>query len=159
MEVVVLISKIYVVFTVIILLIYTIRHYLFTLNRLFSEQRIYYQDIIDSDFRKISVLIPMHNEEKVAGHILDLLVSGADSYDNTSTDPNKILDLLISADYPHDKLEIIPINDFSSDHTRIILNEYARRYPIVKPIHRYEGDPGKPAALNEAINRAKGRSL
>ena len=141
---VVLIAKIYIVFTVIILLIYTFRHYLFTMNRLFSEQRLYYQDIIDSDLRKISVLIPMHNEEKVAGQILDLLVSGSDSYDYRSVDPYKILDLLISADYPHDKLEIIPINDFSSDHTRTILDEYARQYPFVKPIHRYEGDPGKP---------------
>lgn len=156
---VLLIAKIYIVFTVIILLIYTVRHYLFTLNRLFSEQRIYYQDIIDTDLKKISVLIPMHNEEKVAGQILELLVSGTDSYDYRTIDPNKILDLLISADYPNEKLEIIPINDFSSDMTREILDEYARRYAFVKPIHRYEGDPGKPAALNEAIKLASGEII
>jgi cellulose synthase/poly-beta-1,6-N-acetylglucosamine synthase-like glycosyltransferase len=156
MEVVVLILKAYLVVTVFVLLIYSIRHFLFTMNRLFSEQRVYYQDIIDSDLRGITVLIPMHNEEKVAGQILDLLVSSAYStYDDVEEPPQKILDLLITADYPHDKMEIIPINDFSSDKTRRILDDYAGRYPVIKPIHRYEGKPGKPAALNEGIKQAK----
>jgi len=96
----------------------------------------------------------MHNEEKVAGQILELLVSSAYDYVNVEEPPQKILDLLVNADYPHEKMEIIPINDFSSDETRHILEDYARRYPIIKPIHRYEGEPGKPAALNEGIKRA-----
>jgi cellulose synthase/poly-beta-1,6-N-acetylglucosamine synthase-like glycosyltransferase len=156
---VLLISKIYVVFTVFILLLYMARHFFFTMNRLFFEQRIYYQDIIDSDLKKITVLVPMHNEERVAGQIMDLLVSDTDSYDNASKDPNTILDLLVSADYPHDKLEIIPINDFSTDQTRNILDEYAKHYPFVKPIHRYQGKPGKPAALNEGIRLASGEII
>ena len=154
MEVVVLILKLYLVFTVFVLLVYSLRHFLFTINRLFSEQRVYYQDIIDSELRKITILIPMHNEEKVAGQILELLVSSAYDYVNVEEPPQKILDLLVNADYPHEKMEIIPINDFSSDETRHILEDYARRYPIIKPIHRYEGEPGKPAALNEGIKRA-----
>lgn len=154
MEMVILILKLYLVFTVFVLLVYSLRHFLFTMNRLFSEQRVYYQDIIDSDLRNITVLIPMHNEEKVAGQILDLLVSSAYDYVNVEEPPQKILDLLVNADYPHEKMEIIPINDFSSDETRRILDDYARRYPIIKPIHRYEGEPGKPAALNEGIKWA-----
>ena len=137
MEMVILILKIYLVLTVLVLVIYSLRHFIFTLNRLFFEQRIYYQDIIDSDLKSITILIPMHNEEKVA---------------------RQILDLLVDADYPHDKLEIIPINDFSSDETRIILDDYAGRYPFIKPLHRYEGERGKPAALNEAMKMAKGRT-
>jgi cellulose synthase/poly-beta-1,6-N-acetylglucosamine synthase-like glycosyltransferase len=137
-----------------VLLMYSIRHFVFTANRLFFEQRIYYQDIIDSDLNTISILIPMHNEENVAGQILDLLVSSAYAYDNAKQSPRKILDLLLTSDYPHDKMEIIPINDFSSDKTQHILDEYARRYPIIKPIHRYEGEPGKPAALNEGVKQA-----
>lgn len=154
MEVVILILKLYLAFTVFVLLIYSLRHFFFTMNRLFSEQRVYYQDIIDSDLRKITILIPMHNEEKVAGQILDLLVSSAYDYVNVEEPPQKILDLLVNADYPHEKMEIIPINDFSSDETRLILDDYAKRYPIIKPIHRYEGEPGKPAALNEGIKQA-----
>jgi cellulose synthase/poly-beta-1,6-N-acetylglucosamine synthase-like glycosyltransferase len=159
MEMVVLILKIYLVFTVSILVIYSIRHFLFTMNRLFFEQRIYYQDIIDSDIKTITILIPMHNEEKVARQILDLLVVSAYPNENVGKDARKILDLLVSADYPHDKLEIIPINDFSSDETRAILDDYASRYPFVRPLHRYEGERGKPAALNEAMKAAKGEII
>lgn len=138
MEVVVLILKIYLVFTVCVMLIYSIRHFTFTLNRLFSEQRAYYQDILDSELKNITVIVPMHNEEKVA---------------------RQILDLLLQADYPGQALEIIPINDFSSDATKEILDEYAVKYSFIKPLHRYEGARGKPAALNEAIALAKGEII
>jgi cellulose synthase/poly-beta-1,6-N-acetylglucosamine synthase-like glycosyltransferase len=159
MEVVILILKIYLVFTVCVLLVYSIRHFLFTLNRLFFDQRVYYQDIIDSDLKNITVMIPMHNEEKVAKQILDLLIAGAYAYEDEDVDPHKILDLLVSADYPHDKMEIIPINDFSSDETRRILDDYSKRYPFIKPLHRYEGERGKPAALNEGIKFATGEII
>lgn len=135
---VVLILKGYLVFTVGVLIIYTLRHYLFTLNRLFMEQRIYYQDIIDSELKTVTVIIPMHNEEKVA---------------------NQILDLLIRADYPHDMLQIIPINDFSEDATRGILDEYAAKYSFINPLHRYHGERGKPVALNEALKLATGEII
>jgi cellulose synthase/poly-beta-1,6-N-acetylglucosamine synthase-like glycosyltransferase len=138
MEVVVLILKIYLVFTVCVMLIYSIRHFTFTLNRLFSEQRAYYQDILDSELKNITVVVPMHNEEKVA---------------------RQILDLLLQADYPAQVLEIIPINDFSSDATKEILDEYAGKYSFIKPLHRYEGARGKPAALNEAIALAEGEII
>jgi len=157
MEVVILILKIYFIFTVCVLTIYSIRHFLFTLNRLFSEQRIYYQDIVDSDLRKITIMIPMHNEEKVAKQILDLLIAGASPHEDV--DPHKILDLLVAADYPHDKMEIMPINDFSSDETRRILDEYAAKYSYIKPVHRYEGKRGKPAALNEGMKIATGEII
>jgi cellulose synthase/poly-beta-1,6-N-acetylglucosamine synthase-like glycosyltransferase len=138
MEVVVLILKIYLVFTICVMLIYSVRHFTFTLNRLFFEQRAYYQDIVDSELKKVTVIIPMHNEEKVA---------------------RQVLDLLVVADYPADSLELIPINDFSSDATQEILNEYAKLYSFIKPLHRYEGARGKPAALNEAIALAKGEII
>jgi cellulose synthase/poly-beta-1,6-N-acetylglucosamine synthase-like glycosyltransferase len=159
MEMVILILKIYLVFTVSVLVVYSIRHFIFTLNRLFFEQRIYYQDIIDSDLKSITILIPMHNEEKVARQILDLLVVSVYPNENVGKDARKILDLLVDADYPHEKLEIIPINDFSSDETRIILDDYASRYPFIRPLHRYEGERGKPAALNEAMKMAKGEII
>ena len=138
MEVVILVLKIFLVFTACVMLIYSIRHFSFTLNRLFFEQRVYYQDIIDSEFRSVTVLVPMHNEEKVA---------------------RQILDLLVTADYPHEKLEIIPINDFSTDTTQGILDDYARKYPFVKPLHRTEGNRGKPAALNAGMKLAQGEII
>ena len=152
---VVLALKIYLLFTIGVLIVYSVRHFIFTVNRLFFEQRIYYQDVIDSDARSISVLVPMHNEERVAGQILDLLVESAYPHERERANRH-ILDLLVKADYPRHKLEIVPINDFSSDETRKIVDEYARRYPFVKPLHRYEGVRGKPAALNEGMKIAKG---
>lgn len=133
-----LVLKIYMVFAVIVLVIYTIRHFIFTINRLLMEQRIYYQDIFDSELRSVTVFVPMHNEEKVA---------------------SQILDLLISADYPHEMLQIIPINDFSEDATGKILDDYAARYPFIKPLHRYKGERGKPVALNEALKLATGEII
>jgi len=138
MEMVILALRGYLLFTIVIIVIYFIRHYVFTLNRLFGEQRIYYHDIIDSDLKTISVLVPMHNEEKVATNILDLLVQ---------------------SDYSKDDIEIIPINDFSADKTQEILDNYASRYPYIKPLHRYTGDRGKPAALNAAIRIATGEII
>ncbi len=138
MEMVILILKGYLLFTIGVMVVFSIRHYIFTLNRLFGEQRIYYQDIIDSDYKTISVLIPMHNEEKVA---------------------TSILDLLVLADYNREKLEIIPINDFSDDKTREIVEAYAKQHPCIKPLHRYEGDRGKPAALNAGIQKATGEII
>lgn len=138
MEMAVFVLKGYLLFTIGVMLLYAARHYCFTLNRLFGEQRSYYQDIIDSELAKVSVLIPMHNEEKVAAHILERL---------------------LKADYDLAKLEIIPVNDFSRDDTGKIIEAYAAKHPCIRPLHRSKGDRGKPAALNEAIKLATGEII
>jgi len=135
---VILILKAYLLVFIGVMVFYFIRHFIFTLNRLFYEQRMCYQDIIDSDLKTISILIPMHNEEKVATNILDLLVE---------------------SDYDKDKIEVIPINDFSEDRTREIIDDYGERYPFIKPLHRCKGERGKPAALNEALAGATGEII
>lgn len=134
-----MILKGYMIFLIIILLIYLIRHYFFTFNRVFGHQRMYYQDIIDTDMPHVTVLIPMHNEEKVARNILDLL---------------------LQVDYPKEKLEIIPINDHSTDATKEILEEYAKKYSFIRPFHRYGDCPrGKQNGLNDALKIAKGEVI
>lgn len=135
MAMVILILKLYIIFVLISMTIYTMRHLTFTINRLRGEQRLFYQDIHDSELPTVSVLIPMHNEELVARNVLERL-------------------LLV--DYPPDKLEIIPINDHSQDKTREILDEFAQRNPRIKPIHRNSGRRGKPSAMNDAIALATG---
>jgi len=75
MGVLIFLLKAYMVFLMLLLFLYIVRHYLFTLNRAFGKQRLYYQDVLDEDLPTVSVLVPMHNEEKVARHILDLLVA------------------------------------------------------------------------------------
>lgn len=129
------ILKIYFVFTIGIMMLYAIRHAIFSYNRLFGRQRIYYNDIYDSELPFISVLIPMHNEEKVLHYVLDSL---------------------LECDYDWDKLEIIPINDNSTDSTPDLLNEYHEKYPFIRPLHRKSDVRGKPAGLNDAMKIAKG---
>jgi len=135
---VILALKVYVLFVVFVMVVYAVRHYLFIVSRAEDEQRSFYQDIVDSDLPLISVLIPMHNEQDVAGDVLDAL---------------------IKTDYPKDKLEIVPVNDHSEDRTEEILNEYASKYSYIKPFHRNTGRRGKPSALNEAMRRIKGEVI
>jgi hypothetical protein len=63
----VLILRIYLVVLTVVISLYAIRHFIFSFNRVFGEQKLGYQDVLDSDLPTVSVLIPMHNEEKVAG--------------------------------------------------------------------------------------------
>ncbi len=80
-------------------------------------------------FPKVSVLIPAHNEDKVIG---------------------KTLTAMLEFDYPHNKLEVIIINDGSSDGTAEIVSEIAASDPRVRLMNvpRGEGGRGKSRALN-----------
>ena len=110
--------------------LYMVRHYAFTLNRLFGRQRHPYTDILLADWPTVTVVIPLHNEASVAADILDAL---------------------LVADYPRGKLRILPVNDRSDDETGDIIDRYAARHPdLVFPFHRREGTPGKAAALKDA---------
>ncbi|MGN0380157.1 MAG: glycosyltransferase [Butyrivibrio sp.] len=137
MGVVVGILKGYFIACIVIVVLYAIRHYIFSYNRMFVRQKISYRDIYDSDYPKVTVLIPMHNEELVM---------------------RQTLDSLIQCDYDRDKLEIIGINDHSEDKTAEILDSYCARYPYIKALHRLDPDQmrGKPVGLNEAMEMATG---
>ncbi len=119
-----------------VLVAYTIRHYVFTLNRLFGRQRQPYVDVTEADWPQTVVFIPCHNEEKV--------IAGS-------------LEALLANDYPHDRLTIIPVDDRSTDSTGEILRGFATRYPnLVKPVFRTGGQAGKAAALAETGARIGG---
>ena len=124
----------------IVLVIYMARHLLFAMHRLFSRPRMDYTDLAGFHLPSLSVLIPMHNEAAVAEDLLEALAE---------------------ADYPHDPelFEVIPINDHSTDETGAILDQYARRYPWVRVIHRKNGKRGKAAALAAGSRAARGEVL
>lgn len=139
MEVVIKILQGYFIFTIVLMVIYTIRHFIFTYNRLFCKQRVSYRDIYDSDLPRVTIMIPMHNEESVVKNVI------------TS---------LLESDYDKDKFEIIPINDHSDDKTAEIVDEYHRKYPFIKPLHRLEeGERGKTVGLNDALKVATGEVI
>ena len=116
---------------VVLICIYTIRHYCFTVSRIAGEQRHPYIDVDTAEWPPVTVLIAAHNEEAVVGDILTAL---------------------LEVDYPANKLSIIPVNDRSADRTREIIDRYAERYPgRITPFHRIAGKPGKAAALKDAM--------
>jgi cellulose synthase/poly-beta-1,6-N-acetylglucosamine synthase-like glycosyltransferase len=116
-----------------ILLIYAIRHWYFTYNRIAGRQRPTYQDLLDSDLPPVSIIVPMRNEERVA---------------------TEIFDALIASSYPHELLEVIPVDDQSRDDTSAIVYKYSQRYPFIKAIYNLRGERGKPNALNRALTLA-----
>lgn len=140
MEVVIFLLKAYLLVFIAIVTLYMIRHFVFTFNRLFGEQKLYYQDIMDNEVPFVTVIIPMKNEELVASQILERLVS---------------------SDYPVERLEIIPVNDHSEDGTKEIIEKYAAAYRYVKPFHRLdkEDKPGKAHSLNDAMEIAEGEII
>jgi len=116
-----------------LVLLYTARHYVFTLSRLLGRQRHPFALLDTLDWPTVAVLVPAHNEEAVIGGSL-----GA----------------LLAVDYPADRLTITVVNDRSTDGTRPIVDAYAAAYPgRITPFHRGEGTPGKAAALVDAMAR------
>ena len=116
---------------VILISMYTARHYLFTLNRLFGFQRHPYIDIDTAVWPPVTVLVAAHNEEKVVAHILTALMS---------------------VNYPKDKMLVVPVNDRSTDRTREIIDHFCEDHPgRLHPFHRTRGKGGKAAALKDAM--------
>ncbi len=113
------------------MLIYMARHYLFSYFALFRRPKLTsYQEVAGLFRPFVSILIPCHNEERVIGQLLERLI-------NTT--------------YPKDRLEIIPIDDASTDSTGTILEEYASKRGFVRPLRRPHGANGKAAALNAGL--------
>jgi cellulose synthase/poly-beta-1,6-N-acetylglucosamine synthase-like glycosyltransferase len=123
---------IYALYIIVLLVcIYTGRHYWFTLNRLFGFQRHPYIDIDTADWPPVTILVAAHNEEKVISNILSALMT---------------------VKYPADKMLIVPVNDRSKDRTKEIIDEFVVRFPgRIRPFHRTGGKGGKAAALKDAM--------
>ena len=82
-----------------------------------------------------SLVVPVRDEEKLVG---------------------RLIGSLSKLDYPADKIELIFVEDASTDNTFAICEEEARKLCVnIKIFHRDFCD-GKPSALNYGIARAKG---
>jgi cellulose synthase/poly-beta-1,6-N-acetylglucosamine synthase-like glycosyltransferase len=124
------------VVVVAIMLVYGVRHVVFTINRLAGNQRHPYIDIGVARWPVITVFIAAHNEERV--------IAGC-------------IESLLNTDYPQDRLKIVPVNDRSTDGTREIVDRYVARFPTrIFPFHRTGGKSGKAAALKDALQHAQG---
>ena len=129
-------ANIILLFIIVIMCLYIIRHFRFFANRLFQKQGNCHQDLAGNYKPTVSILIPMHMEEKVAAGILDCMVK---------------------MDYPKNNLqfEVIAINDGSTDATSAIIDEYASNFHYIKAVHRVgNGGNGKSEALNVGLKLA-----
>jgi cellulose synthase/poly-beta-1,6-N-acetylglucosamine synthase-like glycosyltransferase len=87
----------------------------------------------------VSIIVPARNEENVLGRLLKRLTVLA---------------------YPKNKLQVIVVNDGSSDKTREIADHYASKYKgLIKTVHREIGGLGKSYALNDGLQYAKGEII
>jgi cellulose synthase/poly-beta-1,6-N-acetylglucosamine synthase-like glycosyltransferase len=121
---------------VVALMLYGVRHFLFTMNRLTGVQRHPYIDIAVARWPMVTVFIAAHNEEKV--------IAGC-------------IQALLDTDYPVERLRVIVVNDRSSDRTAAIVERYIARCPErISAFHRTEGNAGKAAALKVALVYAEG---
>jgi cellulose synthase/poly-beta-1,6-N-acetylglucosamine synthase-like glycosyltransferase len=80
----------------------------------------------------LSILIPAHNEEIVI---------------------ERTIRTLLASDYPKDALEIIVLNDGSTDQTAAILDRLGREHKSLRVVHipKGEGGKGKAAVLNRGL--------
>ncbi|MBU1117450.1 glycosyltransferase family 2 protein [Patescibacteria group bacterium] len=82
---------------------------------------------------KLSVVVPVYNEEKTIG---------------------KIIDKLYEVDFGKVKLEVITVNDGSKDNTLNVLKDLKRKYPI--KIISYSKNKGKSCALRAGFKKVTG---
>jgi len=126
------------VFLVCVMLVYLVRHYAFSLAALFYNRG-------QSNYMRhgicyrptVSILIPARNEERVVGRLLQRTTE---------------------LTYPKEKLEVVVIDDSSTDNTGRIADEFSKMHEFIKVVHRnlHEGGKGKCDALNEGLKHASG---
>ena len=115
-----------------VLITYAIRQYLFVFTALRHKEL---NDLTNyQPIHTVSILIPARNEEKVIG---------------------RTLECMSKLDYPKDKMEILVLDDASTDKTSKIAHEWASRFNPIKVIDRTMGGLGKGDVLNQGIRESK----
>ncbi|HEY3875306.1 MAG TPA: glycosyltransferase [Candidatus Kapabacteria bacterium] len=70
----------------------------------------------------------------------------------------RCLESLVKLNYPREKIEIVCGSDGSTDTTNAILNEFAERYPVVRPFY-FPLQRGKMLTLNDLVLQTKNEIL
>ena len=125
-----------------LMIAYLTRHYIFTLTVLKNHQKHEKATTVGNAAYQptVSILIPALNEEKVIGRILQRMTE---------------------LTYPKDKMEIIVIDDGSTDDTGKIAEQCSKAHSYIKVIQRSEkeGGRGKASTLNAGLKHAKGEII
>lgn len=128
----------------VVMIVYLVRHYIFTLTVLRRAKKPSSFDT-NSDPKaenlpSVSVLIPARDEAKVIGRLLQRMTE---------------------LTYPKEKMQVIVIDDASSDGTGRIANEYSRQYRFIEVLHRdsVTGGKGKSSAMNSGFRLSTGEII
>jgi cellulose synthase/poly-beta-1,6-N-acetylglucosamine synthase-like glycosyltransferase len=120
------------VISLVVLITYATRQYIFVFAALrhteFTDPSNYQPNYT------VTILIPARNEEKVIG---------------------RTLEFMSRLDYSTDKLEIVVLNDASTDNTSKIAHEWADKYAWIRVIDRPLGGLGKGDVLNQGIKETR----
>lgn len=117
---------------------YIIRHYIFTLTAIKNAKNPNLRRNDGSSHIKVSILIPARNEEKVI---------------------ERILQRMTQLTYPKNEMQVIVINDASTDRTGEIADKFAKNYDYIRVLHRNVedgGGKGKTSALNTGLKLVDG---
>ncbi len=102
-------------FATALMIAYLIRHYIFTLAVLRRNKRDRNPVAADANYEPtVSILLPARDEEKVI---------------------ERLLQRMTELTYPHYKLQVIAIDDASSDTTRNIADEFPKRHSFIEVLH------------------------
>ena len=125
-------------FSTAMMIAYLLRHYIFTVTVLKRSKNARSSTATDMQYEPtVSILIPACDEERVIGQLLQRMTE---------------------LTYPHQKLQVITVDDASSDNTGQIADEFSKRHPFIEVLHRDKktGGKGKAAAMNAGLKRATG---
>jgi cellulose synthase/poly-beta-1,6-N-acetylglucosamine synthase-like glycosyltransferase len=126
----IILESVFLLLTVIVVA-YLVRHYVFTLTVIKNANRRKEATAPRNEAYQpsVSVLIPARNESCVIGRIL-----------------RRMTELT----YPKSKLQVIVVDDGSTDSTGKMVEQYARDFEYIEVVSRSQeqGGHGKPAALN-----------
>lgn len=84
-------------------------------------------------YKNVSVIVPIRNEEKYIG---------------------RLLDDLLQQDYPAENIEVLIMDGMSQDNTRDIVKSYSKKFPYIKLIDN--SCQYVPQAMNKGIKSANG---
>ncbi len=103
----------------------------------------------------ISYFIQQATKETIPSEKVSILIC----LKNEAQNVNQLMSALLEQDYPRDLMEIILVNDNSSDTTGELIDAWATKYAFIKCLHlgneKIRNLPGKKYALSKGVQLAK----